>query len=220
MKNQNTIAKGKRHPILACVIDIYVVSILGTTIVSLLNTLIQMNLFTAASSLVSVIAGSIVFILPIIYHNSFWQKTLFVSPGEFIVGCRNVEDQKVWQNQYESNRLGIFFIVIVNLVILSNMWDASFNGAIYPLAKVVGYTFRIALVLYALKLLGDRKLAGIIIVSLLTAITALAFLFYVADPGIKMFGIYLNGGLLVIYLAIYLMYSSSVKLDDAEESSD
>lgn len=202
----------KPHPILAGIINYYCLSLLVTTSIAVLSTLLGKSVIGEYKLYKSLVMLAIIIICTIIYSSILSKKLMILSPGEYFTGMRIVDRKKVWSNPYKCNRFGVFFIVMINLILIGNEFDSGIAGQIFTITEIFIKILRILLYMYIIKLLSEKNFRGFNLIILITLIST-----YKIYPltGSLLFKV--NISLLTIYAVIYYIYYK--KSVDNEESS-
>ncbi|PAB61402.1 hypothetical protein [Anaeromicrobium sediminis] len=206
--NKSRVVKSRPHPILAGFIDFYMVNLVIGSVVSIFNTITGINIYyemniTGAVILTVLILGGV-----ITYYLFYSKKVMFLSFGEFLTGRRIERNIKVWTNPFNCNRLGIFVVIIINMIMFANEWDSISRGYIYTFTGLIGKLIRIAIKAYALKEFSNRNLNGLIILIIISLLSIIGFQSQGVFPDeMKKFGTYFSLVIAAFYTVIYIIYT-------------
>ncbi len=191
------------HPIIAGIIDFYIYCTVFAGVVAFISAIMGFNIFEINiiwGLVVPLLLTILVMIFCIIYYVVLSNKVKWLTIGEKIVGRQSNNGVKYWYNPYKVNRWGIFFFILIQIIILGNSLDGITEGEVYLITTLVGKYIRIGLTIYGLVLLGKGNIKAMFIFIAIHILDAIVM----ASIG---FGLLFGIVLLVIDLLVLLIYS-------------
>ncbi|GAU76353.1 hypothetical protein [Fusibacter sp. 3D3] len=163
-KSNKAMNLDKPHPIFAGVMDFYFFSIIVTGLLATISS------FTHKSIMGPKLAQSVLLldlIVVVLYHVVLSKKISVLSLGEKLAGKVKDTTGKTWSNPYQSNRIGIYIVMILAIFLLGNDWNQSAMGHVVPFAVIVGKWIRFGIILKCLLMISERKLTGLKVLILM-----------------------------------------------------
>lgn len=172
VENKKNESKEKPHPIMAGVIDFFIYATILSACMALYSSLMGEHILSTGQyafvPYIILVFGIVVFCIA--YYLSFGSKIKWLSYGEQIVGRVLIDGTKKWNNPYGVNRIGLFVLIFIQLIVVGNNFDSD---KIIDLPIIIGKLINTSLIAYALLQLGKGKLnKGMIILTLLHAFVA------------------------------------------------
>jgi hypothetical protein len=147
----------------------------------------------------SVLVLVVVFILSIIYHVKWKNKTTWLSPGEHLTGQRLISGSKKATTIYNIHRTLMFFVILINLLITARTLDVSYYGMEKLwVVLIINYCINFLL------LFGSFKLAEVKVLGVISILVALGFI--LGSHAMDYFSLDIQSGrnLIISYLLLLL----------------
>lgn len=159
-------------------------------------------------SIVSIVIMIAALIGSIVYHMTWKYKTKWISPGEYFIAVKMIDNEKRQTNPFHVHRFFLYFILVLNLINTARKFDNLYFGeSDLLIAIIVIYAYNI-MIFSGSALISNAKSAGLIIISvaylLMTSGNVINFIQY-TDSSYKVM-IIVFGSLLILNLVIGMIY--------------
>lgn len=192
------LAVAEPHPIFSAIIDMYLLEMFIGVISSFTMYFVKINFLEEFFLLL----GIALLIISIIYHAIYAKKIMWLSPGEIIGGKEILDKGKVWTNPYEVNRIGLFFICILSLLLFRN--SDAIIGDLTSIPEIFGFLIKTIIITYCITLIGKGNLIGIAIINIILLISfGLSML--INNDEIRFSG-YVSLGVFIVFTIIGVIY--------------
>lgn len=198
--------KSRSHSVIAGFIDYFYVSIFIMIILSVLTLLNEEPLPFITSGGFLLGLPLVVLLCVVLYHTTFAKKYYKLSIGERLAGKEFVDNEKTWQNQYNKNRIGIYAIILFNVILLGNLWDDIGAGYVYAFSEIAGKCVRILIVTYSLLFIIKGELKGLWILIFVEVFSLLITSVVYAGSPLGVLLLCMNGTLCILYLVAFFVY--------------
>jgi len=196
----------KPHPKFAGVIDWYFILIIIMAISAVIAAITNKPSLLLTSTEGVIILYVVTIFGTIFYHAKIAKEVSFLSIGERLAGKEIIDNKKQWFNRYQTNRLGIFLIIMINLSMMGNTWDQLSYGNIYSLFEIFTRSVRIGIITFTLVEIIKGKLNGILFLIAMSSFSGVYSYFFQENIQLKQIALKMYFGLAIVFFIIYMIY--------------
>ncbi|WBW96904.1 hypothetical protein [Oceanirhabdus sp. W0125-5] len=199
--------ESKPHGIIAGIVNLVIVYSIYLGLLSLINTfmgeeLVQKDFFCRQNGIILLIVTLVI----VMFYGIFLSDRVgFITWGEKVTGRKFIGTRKVWVNPYSKSRGLLFFLLLMNILIIANYFGGvpTVYTSINYIREVITLIFHIVLLVN----IGQGQIhymMALIVLYLISLVSALIIL----PDNLKYVAAGVFGVLILLHFIVYLIYKN------------